>query len=67
MDSCFDPDARWELLQPDLSRRLQEPTEGTGLVGPTSYASGAAMEAPKYHYDIEIDREPSLLFQKSLF
>jgi hypothetical protein len=63
-DTCFDPDARWELLQPDLSRRLQEPTEGTGLVGPTSYASGATTEAPKYHYDIEIDREPFTTLSK---
>ncbi len=57
-DSCFDPNSRWELLEPDLSRRMQEPTEGTGLLGPTPFASGASSEAPKYHYNIEIDHAP---------
>jgi hypothetical protein len=57
-DSCFDPCAKWEVVQPDLTRRLEEPTEGTGLVGPTAHAAGASTEAAKHHYPVEIDRDP---------
>jgi hypothetical protein len=57
-DSCFDPSAKWEFVQPDFSRRLEEPSEGTGLVGPTTHAAGASTEAAKYHYPVEIDRDP---------
>lgn len=63
-DSCFDPNCRWEQLEPDLTQRVPEPTAGTGLLGPTTFASGATSEAPKYQYDIEIDHAPFTALSK---
>jgi hypothetical protein len=57
-DSCFDPSAKWEVVQPELTRRLEEPTEGMHLVGSTAYAAGASTKAAKYHYPVEIDHDP---------
>jgi hypothetical protein len=63
-DNCFHHEAKWHLLELDMSNPIQDPNNVPGLVALTTQAVGGRVEPEKYNFTDSFDREPFVALAK---